>query len=298
MSVLDLTCDTLKKNLGVVRCGELPALPRTMITTPDDFSFDADDLATPASFKAAIQAAMISGIDIRVYLWPNFVGFESVNEDAIYEETALADLEVRPGKYRMRFHIRKNMCYHKAMFTHASNSGRVFIIDVNNNMLGTIDEETGELYGLSMSLLNPEKLMISDGSVATKSPVYMVLADSNEIDQRGVLVPVPFIGTLKRLTDVVLKQVGTADTDDLVVSVLTECDGVPVIGLALADFIAEEADGTPITITARTDNGDGTYALTTVAGWVDGAIVYLTTPALLTVKAYEYAEAATVDVTP
>lgn len=290
MSLLDVACETLKKNIGAVRCGELPAMPRLIITTPDEFSFAPADLADQATFKTAIQDALIAGVDARIYLWPNFVGFESVNEDAVYEESALADMFVRNGKYRMRFSVRKNLCLHKAMFTHGSNSGRAFIIDVNNKMLGTLDEETGNFYGLSISLLNPEKLIISDGTIATKSPIYMVLADSNEIDQNGVMVPVPFINTLKRLTDVTIAQVTDYPDNaatEIKVTVLTSCDSVPVLGLLMADFVATDASGDAIVLTAATPDGAGGYVLETAGAFDVGSEVTLRAPSLLTVTAYE-----------
>ncbi len=296
MGLLDEQCSASKKNMGVVRCGELPSLPKMIITTPDDFFLDDDDFATEASLKAAIQAAMIAGIDVRIYLWHQFVAFEDNSEDAVYEETALSDLEVRPGKYRYRGFVRKNLCMHKAMFSHKANNGRAIIIDVNNKAFATRDASTDNIYGFSLNLLNVEKLKLSDGTVATKTPVYFVLADSNEIDQNGVMFPVPFINTLKRLTDVDLIQVGAGAVDEIVVSVTTSCDAIPVVGLLLADFIVTDASGDAVVVSVATDNGDGTYTLETVGAFDDGTIVTLRAAALLTVKAYEAVETALIAV--
>jgi len=132
-----MDCDVIKKNLGVTKCDRLPQLFRGMITTPLNFKITAANLATPALLQTALQTAIEAGIANRIYLWPTFVGFESASEEAIYEETPLADLLVRDGKYRFRFHIKKNLCLHRAMFTHRGADQRVFFFDIENQLFGT-----------------------------------------------------------------------------------------------------------------------------------------------------------------
>lgn len=269
-----------KKNLGPSKCAKLPSLFRSMITTPNGFKVTAEQAVDPEFW----QAQLLAGKAERIYLWPDFVGFTDQSEAAVYENTPLAVLLVRDGRYNFKFDIKENLCLHKAMFTHRSISGRVFFQDVDNQLFGTTNAD-GDFMGFRILLLNTEKLMISNGTVSTKSPVVVVLADNLEIDQNGALLDAAFVNALERLTDVTL-TVGAGPTDDeVVVTVKVTCDGTPVNGLEEADFILKKADGTVQVITGMTED-DGVYTLTGAGGWVTGT-VRLKAPADLSLEAYE-----------
>lgn len=290
-------CDVVvKKNLGLSRCNALPALPKAMIWTPDDFFLTP----TQAALAASWQTAMLTGINTRIFLFPPFVSFEALSTPAVYEETPLAYLAVRDGNYRFRFGIKQNLCLHKAMFSHRGNTGRVFLIDVENQILGTEDAD-GNFRGLSLQLFNTEKLLISDGTVSTKSPVVVALADNTEIDANGALQAFPFFNTLERLTDVTLTIVGNPTANSLVFDAKQSCDSTPVSGLILADIIFTKADGvaqtTPATSLVESVNVPGRYTLSKVAGtaWADG-LLNLVAPSLLSIQAYESEGAVAVDV--
>lgn len=292
-----MSCLVVKKNLGPGSCFALPQLIRGMITTPVDFKFTTANLASAAAFKAAMQAAILDAADDRIYFWPFFVGMENLSEDAVYEDTPLADIAVRDGKYRFRFMLRNNMLVHKNMYTHRGGNQRAFFIDNKGQIFGYEDEATGDFYGFELSLLNSEKLIFNDGSAATKSPVYVVLADSMEVDQSGALQDVPFIGTVKRLTDVELSDFNE-DTPDTVIScqVRTKADGISVSGLVAADFLVTTAAGAaqaPDTVTynATTER----YIFTRAASFVDG-FIDLDTPDNLSIQAYESLGALAVDI--
>jgi hypothetical protein len=171
------------------------------------------------------------------------------------------------------------------MYTHRSTSGRVYIIDLENQMLGTGDVE-GNFYGYTYSLLNPENLILSDGSVATKSPIFVELADPNELNKNGVLIPAPFIGTLDRLTDVVLTKPANPNTATAVhATVKNQCDGFALEGLAKEDFVFKTPAGGAQPITAILYLGTGVYELTGAA-FVSGPL-NLAPSSDLSVKAYE-----------
>ena len=275
-------CEQEKENLGA-KCNDLPSLPACMIETPDNFFIAPDDYATEALLLAKLQDAILDVSSKRIYYWPFFDGYEGNNEDTVYEENALADLKVRNGKYRFRVFFAKGLCLHKAMFTHATKGGRVFLYDVDGRLFGTRDSQ-GNLRGFSISLLNPEKLIISDGSVATKSPVYVVLANSNEADKNGYVIDLPELTTLNRLTDVTLAVVGTPTATTIVVSVTASCDGTPISGLVTADFVVTTAAGATQVVTAA-EGDEGVYTLTgtdMVSGFVN-----LVAPASLSIEAYE-----------
>jgi hypothetical protein len=281
-------CGVLKKNLGLSRCNKMPSMPRCMITTSASFKFAAADYVSSSAFAAALDAAIQAGYATRIYLWPNFKGFQNVSEDAIYEETPLADMKVRDGKYRFRFDITENICLHKAMFTHRANGGRAFIFDIENQLIGTVDS-AGNFYGFTISLLNTEKMIISDGAVASKSPIYLVLANNKELDQDGMVLGADIasvINTTARLTDVALTLISHTATV-ITVEVKQSCDGTGVEGLLTADFLLVDDDnGASHSLTAAAVSGTpGRYTLTGTA--FEASVLSLRPPATLTAKAYE-----------
>lgn len=271
-----------KKNLGPSKCAKLPSLFRSMITTPQGFKVTPEEAVDPDFWAAALLANK----SLRIYKWPDFVGFTDNSEAAVYETTPLAILQVRDGRYNFKFDIKENLCLHKAMFTHRAISGRVFFFDDQNQLLGTTDSD-GNFKGFRILMLNTEKLMISNGTVSTKSPIVVVLADNLELDQNGALLDAPFLNDLDILTDVTIEVVSAVD-DEVVVTVTVTCDGTPVVGLAKEDFVFLKDDGTAQTaIAAATENPDGTYTLTQGGNtWVTGTIK-LDTPDALSIKAYE-----------
>ena len=285
-----MSCTTTKKNLGKSKCDKLPAQPQCMIETGNDFKLLPADFASEAALKTALQAAIKAGYATRIWLWPVFTGVENLSEEAIYEDTPLSLVPVRDGQYRFRFHISKNMAIHKAMFTHRSiNEGRVFLFDKDNQLFGTEDVD-GNIRGFRLALLHTEKLMFSDGAVATKSPVYVCLADNEEVDKNGVLLDASVINELDRLTDVNITLVdGDAfAADEFYVNVKQATDGTPVSGLLTADFIKYAADGvTTEALTATEDvNNPGRYLIAATVAFTDGELT-LRAPSLLTVSAYE-----------
>jgi len=263
----------------------MPQMPRSMITTGQDFKFTPEDLEDETSFKAALEAAITAGYAERVYLWPNFAGFENTSEATVYEQNASGSMFVRNGKYRFRFLIATDICTHTAMYTHRSTSGRAFILDIEDNMLGYVDSE-GNFYGYTISLLNPENIILSDGSVSTKSPIFLELSNSNELNKYGAMFPASFVSNLPRLTDVVLtKPVNANSATKVHATVKNKCDGFALEGLAMTDFKFLTPAGLVQPITAIAYLGDGIYELTGVA-FVSGPL-NLADPGDLTVQAYE-----------
>lgn len=278
-------CNVIKKNLGVSKCVKLPQLFSGMFTTPLGWSVPAATLELgDAAIQAFFQDAMIDpDLSKRIYLWPNFVGFEDAKEDAVYEETPLSDLKVRDGKYRWRFQVQQDLCLHRAMYTHNGGNQRVILLDVENQLFGMLNA-VGDLQGFTLSLLNVEKLVISDGSVATKTPIYIVLKNSKQVDKQGVVMDGDFVDDLTKLTDVEITVVGTSTATQIKVTVKVDCDGTPVLGLVVGDFVLLKADGTTQTITSVVE-ANGVYTLAGV-GLVTGTLTTVT-PDLLSIQAYE-----------
>lgn len=289
-----MSCTTKKKNLGKSKCNQLPALPKCMITTPSDFKLEPADYANAAALKTALQTAIKAGIAQRIYLWPLFSEVEMLSEEAQYQDTPLQLIPTRDGQYRFRFHITKNLALHRAMYTHrAVNDGRVFIFDLDNQLFGTEDVD-GNIQGFSLALLHTEKMRWSDGAIPSSSPVYVCLADNEEIDESGVLLDGNVVNQLERLTDVEIVLAGSSsfDASEFVVDVRQSMDkDVPVSGLVTADFIKYAANGVDTeALTAAEDvNVPGRYTLTATVAFTSGTLT-LRAPSQLTITAYECPE--------
>lgn len=274
-----LSCTDLKQNIGASECKILPQLLKGFITTPNDYTITATDAATATKWQDDILLAK----GARIYLWPQWaVNYENISEEQILEETPLTAIGVRPGQYRFRFMFRENLEIHKNMYSHRGTSGRVFLIDSNNALIGTSDDEGVTLKGMLIDNILTEKLFFNDGSAVSKTPVSLFLADNTDLDVRGFMIDGSgFVNSLESLTTVKITEVGVATADLITVSVNSTLDNIPIIGLVQADFIVE--NGTVSGVTEP--SADGTYEIagsTFTTGTVD-----LADPATLSVQAYE-----------
>lgn len=286
---MSLTCDSDKKNLGLSKCNKLPSLPKTMFTTGDDFVIPEATAGDPVALEAFLQDALL---EKEIYLWPDFVNFTDQSQEATYQDTALSYVKVKDGNYRFLFGISENLCLHKNMYSHRARQGRVLIVDVENQILGTQDSN-GDVRGLKIQMLDTQKLKFNDGSVATESPILVALKDNLEVDKSGVLMDGSFVGTLNRVTDVDIVVVSSIATK-VIVTVKTECDQTEVSGLVVADFTLLTAGGAAQTITSVTEPSPGRYELNGT-GLVTGT-VNIKAPDVLTIEAYESTGAKTVTI--
>jgi hypothetical protein len=276
-----LSCIDSKLNLGASECKKLPQLLKGFITTPQEYTITAAEAASGTKWQSDLLLAK----GARIVLWPQWaVMYENISEEQVLEETPLTAIGVRPGQYRFRFQFRENLELHKNMYSHRNSSGRVFLIDNENKIIGTSDDDGVTLKGLLLDNLLTEKLFFNDGSAVSKTPVGLYLGDNTDLDVRGFMVEgTSFVNALLSLTTVKLAEVGTSTATLVVVSVKSALDNVPIIGLVQADFILTGIAGTPSGVTEPLL--DGVYEIagaTFTSGNVD-----LVTPALLTVQAYE-----------
>jgi len=288
------TCNVVKANLSLSKCLKIPGYIKGMIETPANFVLSDSDLATPAALKTALQALLVAPIGERGYFFPLSKKTENLSTEASYEDSPVAVMAVDDGKYAFKLHISENMCLHKAMYSHRSTNGRVIFIDKKNQFWLT--EVTGGAAGLSFAMLNTEKWMMTDGAgQASTSPVYVVLEDNLEFDASGLLVEGGTTASqLVRLADVTLAIIGSPTSSSVRVSVLQSCDGTPVSGLVIADFVLRTAAGAAQTISSVTETAPGTYTLAGT-GLVTGTLT-LDDPADLSVLAYEPEAAVTVTI--
>jgi len=292
--------DEEKANLGLSNCNEFPALIMGMIETTDSFAVPAATITSgTAAVLAYIQAALLVVGSGRAWYWPGFSKEpEDAAEEEVYQDSPLKIRQVRKGNQRWRFFVSENLCLHKNMQTHKRTNGRVFLIDVNGKIIGT-KKTNGDFAGLSLALLNPEKLKWATGSEVSESPIYVALAASGlEFDKTGHMYDgSSFITELYRIVDVYLTIVGTPTTSSIVVDVKTVCDETGVSGLVVADFLlVDDDDGATHTITTSTPHATiaGRYTLAGTA--FEDSTLDLDPPATLSIKAYESTGAVAVTI--
>jgi len=258
-----MSCEVDVKALGLSKCNKLPKQPKSMFTTPPGFVIPAATIAAGQdAVLAYLQDALLDTEDVRIYKFPNFFKAEDITKDTTYEETSLGKKDVRDPNYAFKFSISESLCMHTALYTHKSYNGRIILLDIENKLIGTL-KSNGDFAGLTYSLLNPESLKLSDGTVATVSPLVIEMPNPRQLNQHGALFTLDFVDDLALIIDAVITKVSFISTK-VVVTVLAECDSTPISGLVTADFVFKKAsDGTTQSITAAEDaNNPGTYTLT------------------------------------
>lgn len=281
-----MTCEEMiKRNLGLSKC-KLPSMIKGMIEIPSTLEI------TQANFVSKVwwnsNAALLATPANRAFLWPWLRGFEDQSEEAQYEQNAHSSMFVRDGNYRFRLQMRESLQLHTAMKTHDSEGGdiSVILIDQANNMIGTLTTD-GKVKGFTVDLLHAEKMKFSDGSVSSKSPLYLCLKDNLEMDLYGVMFQSAFLNQLYRIKDLQI-TILDSDADEINLLVSTLADGIPIPGLVTADFAVKKPDGTANGgVIVATDHGDGSYTIAKgLANFVTGKVSLRATD-LLTVKPYE-----------
>ena len=141
------------------------------------------------------------------------------------------------------------------MYSHRTTQGRVMFLD-SENQLFLMENSAGDGAGFLIQVLHTEKLMFNDGSVASKSPFLLALANNKDIDKSGVVESFDTYSEITRLIDLKLKVIGAASATTVVADVMAECDATPIAGLVTADFKLLTAAGGPQVVTAVEDPGD------------------------------------------
>src|SRR5690349_2472715 len=149
----NLECNVIKKALGPSDCPQMPGMLVGMITTGPNFSLSEAEAVDPDVWQ---QKLYEDGQD-RANVWPRFVQFENLSEEAVYEDLPSGLIFVRQGNYRFRFMAKESLCLHKKMYTHRGQSGRAFLLDDEGQLIGTQGAD-GRIRGLSYQMLNMEKM--------------------------------------------------------------------------------------------------------------------------------------------
>lgn len=284
-------------NLGTSKCKKIPKLLKGIIKTPNSYTITAELAASATQWQTDIEA----DINARIYLFPQWAkALEDVSSDQVVEDTPLGLTGVDAGQHRWKLGFVENLQLHKAMYSHRNTEGRVFLIDRENKIISTSDDDGTTLKGFLLDNLLTEKLKLSDGALASKTWVGVNLADNTELDERGFMTEAPFVNSLLSLTSVVITIASdpTPSATAFNFSVASLLDGTPIIGLDKADLIFLTAAGVDQisaidTLTEPLEDGDYVIAGTAMA---TGSL-NLKLPADLSLDAYESTGAQTVTVT-
>ena len=282
MSINPLACLENQKNIGLSQCKKMPQLIKGVIVTPFDFELTEEEANDIDNWQDALLADKRN----RIVLFPIAKNMEQLNEDTVYEETALGVDVVRAGRYRFRLMFSESLEVHKRIWSFRGFNGRMFLVDTQNKITGT-QKTNGNFAGFTLDLLNPEKALLNDGSVRTKTPVYFSLADNLELDDNGAMIDGSFVRSLVPLTSAKLEVQGTPTATEIVVDVKSVLDNTPILGLIVDDFILLDASGASISIDSITESQtiEGRYTLTGTA-FATGTL-NLVEPADLSIVGFE-----------
>ena len=283
-------------NLGASVCKKAPKVIKGIIKTSEAYTITAILAASATQWQTDIKDT----INARIYLFPQWAkSFEDISSEQALEETPLAVMESTPGQHRWNLGFKENLELHKAMYSHRNTEGRIFLIDIDNQIIGTSLDEGVTLKGFLLDNLLTQKLKVSDGTVSTKTIVGVYLADNTELDERGFMVDAPFVNSLIPLTSAVITIAASPVPSSTAFnfSVASALDGTPVIGLVQADLLFLDAagdnqDSTIDTVTEPADDGSYVVAGTAMA---TGSLS-LVLPSALTLDAWESTGAQTVTV--
>lgn len=274
-------CGLTKKSLGVGECAAMPGYFKKILWTPLSWFIPAATIAQgDAAVITFIQNALTAG---TIHLFPTLFSLEDQSTDSVKQTTVLGTRQVAPGFYQWLINFSNGLCFHKALRTFETTTGRLIIQDVKGQWLGTDPAGTGDFYGQTLQMLQPEKMKSNTGTEVAMSPLTIVLEDNLEFDQYGVILTVAGFNTLVELTDVSI-SIDDADAGTLEVEVVIDCDGTALLGLTEDDFVNLDSDGVPAAITGLTDNGDGSYSL--VGTFETGGTISLVPAPALSVEGY------------
>lgn len=283
-----LDCLTDELNVGASACKQFPQALESIIKTPLNYTITAANAASTSNWQDAVIAPKAS----RIQVFPLAHDFENVSEEAVRSASNLGkEVTTRLGQYRFRLLFRENLEMHKQMYSYLGAAGRVFLRDINKKLIGTSDDGGVTLKGFLLDQMAPEKIQFGDGSTPSLSPLYITLANNEELDVNGVQIKFNAQTiALKPMIDVVLAVVGATSATEFTLSVKSIYDNTGIPGLLQADFV-ETMGGT---VNSVTDNGDGTYTFAGT-GMTTGTVT-LRASSLLTVQAYEASNTVTVTI--
>jgi len=291
------TCTSVSPNVGTFYGLKNSGLgsPIGIILTKKGYTMTAADFALLAQHIVGVKAKNEFPVKIK--------DFADNSTDPTYFDFPDETREVtRQGKYRFSVSALINPCLKKELMKFRNYTGEIWFVYDNNVILGTSNDSGVTVKGLTVSMLNVEKMKMpmADGSVAPMVNIVIDLDDEKELSLYSYQAEMAWnVRTLDGLTPVTIDQFGAATATSIVVDVFSDCDGgceLPITDLVTADFAISGAGS----LTSATESGtiDGRYTLVTV-GATDSTVISLVDPTLISLTAFPVicTVPATIDVT-
>jgi hypothetical protein len=251
-------CDENKKVLGFDTLCQIFGVPIMYVLTPSDFSLTIEEAKLFTNWQNLIQASD----QTKIYPSPKVKSTEGANEDNVYDETPTGEDKVRDGKIKFIFNHSNSPEVHKRLRTHIGKGGGIIIGTQNNILLGYSDDDAN-LKAFTRELLDVRPWTINDGSKASVTPVYVVLADTIESQDQIVSVKPTDFGVLKlkdlkgALIQNAVYTSGVGNTVDF--KAVDAIHGKTILGLTTPDIVVKDATGTAIVGTLSYDSSTQKY---------------------------------------
>jgi len=157
-----------------------------LILTPDDASIDTE---ANARLEATWNTKRKAASGDRFYPFPNAITLTLQSQEDIYMDSPYkGQIFVREGKDSFIMNIDpKNPTYQSILRTFNDGSYKVFLIDANQNILGTSSNGT-LVEGLSVNLFRVQRMGLVESGNKPLTAIKVTLNDPTELNDRGVIL--------------------------------------------------------------------------------------------------------------
>lgn len=277
-------CAANYENTGKCACQYKMGTPAAILLTDKDVEFDALAAFTEAACQTFIKQGR---------MWPLFEVGETINntaEDGVYAlPNGLGSIPLSSAKWDISTMFQEGVYSHNALESFRGFSGRVFIVDANGVVWGTSSDGV-KFKGFSVKNGQVTNVMLpTSNSEVERRGLRLIYDNKDEYRRDRAAIEVTFADTLEGLTNAVISYVSLNEAKTAVtVSVVRECDGSPVLGLAAGDFTLANDEGEAEVISSVTAGSvNGQYELAVTALGADEYLVDLAAPASATTFGYE-----------
>lgn len=268
MAYNQFTCDASGTITGWSNnCSVRVGAPAKLFIADYDHEFATE---TAANDPTQWASDIIAG---KIHPLPLIEEYEDNSEGATkFTGITGAQKVVKKGKISETYRIELDPCLHVRLQGLNGKKARIYMVDVNNNHIGTTPDKI-KYKGRSIESFDIENIKLSDGSNLSFTQFSFSYDSNLESNKELAIFEADFnIKELNGIQPATLTEVSSSATD-IVVTVAGACDGVAITGLTTNDFAFIEASGTEETINTIVEDPliPGKYTLSATA-FVTGAL--------------------------
>jgi hypothetical protein len=275
------SCSTALENTGRCDCQLSQATTARLILTTEAFQF--------ANLAGVTEAAILAGIKAKTVfpLWEVDETIDNTPEDGSFSmPNGMGNIPTSTAEADKVYMMHEGSYLNNKLNSFKGFRGRVYEVDVNNVLWGTSPDGT-KFEGMECEVKpTGVKVPTSTGEVERRGVKIRFIRES-EYNARRFGVETTWADVIEGLRDVEVSYVSLNEAKTAItVSVVRDCDGTPVLGLAAGDFVLTNDANETVSISSVTASGNN-YILAVSALADDGYIVNLATPAAMTTFGYE-----------